>query len=173
MKKKTLTPKQLQRQLDTWQRKMPSKAQDIMTLAQEKGILTSKGAIRKPRGKEQTKRFQEFEKEYRHYYKSYSKWEKKQRSKYKIAKENDYTQARSWKEYYGQRKEYSDLLDEAFANFTSAPMYEEKTYLDTLPIEEAIERLREEVKNKELKPIEQYKMKYGTFDPSAIWGNNT
>lgn len=170
MAAKKPTVKAVNKQLEVWRREMPSVYKDIELMAKEAGVLTSHGLSTSKRKAAAVEKFKE---QFKTRYGAFGKFEKTQKEKYKnMPKVNNDGKRVNWKYWHEKYKEYNELLDEFFNMFSdgnggeeSARANEEFEYLESLDVETAIERLKEEIERKTiLPPIMEYKSHYGDFE---------
>lgn len=165
-----INPKQLQRQFKTWQTNMPNIWSEIEMYAEQYGILTPTGKISLRRRNKSN--FDAFLSVYQKKFGSYTSYKKKIQIEYKRAKENGITSARSYKQYQEEKSKWEDVRDTFFKVFVSELKYdfdyvnEEYLYSCSLDRKDAIKRLKSEIENRTIFPLEEYVSTYGTWQPN-------
>lgn len=161
-KQRKLSLTQLQKQLETWEKMQPEIYEDIISSAKIRGIVLKSGKI--STAKKKQKQVASFMTEYQNRYGSYSSYSKKRKSAFQAFKEETGYKG-SFKKYISEQYQYSQLITELFANFSSDEAYEEYVYVESLPIDKAIERLRKEIAEHRILVAEEYLEQYGDYEP--------
>lgn len=140
---KGLTPTQLSKQLNTWSKSSYTDIyQDIMSLAEQSGILTKTGRVSKSQSKTAIKRREEFTRKYKEQFGSKTAYENKLRQQWKEQIKEGYTGTfKDFQKLSKLNRDYSKLVADLFNNFPSDDAYETYLYVETLDIEQAIEYL--------------------------------
>ena len=161
-KQKKLSLIQLQKQLETWEKMQPDIYEYIISSAKARGIVLKSGKISKSKRKQ--KQVASFTSEYQNKYGSYSSYMKKRKSAFQSYKEETGYKG-SFKKYIAEQYQYSQLINELFENFSSDEAYEEYVYVEALPKEAAIERLKKEIAEHKIFYAEEYIEQYGDYEP--------
>lgn len=168
MARKIKTIKGLEKLINTWLRNDPDKGQEIMMILKENGLLTKGGRISKSKKiykskKSEPSAFEKALKTIEGKYGYYSHYVKEIKEKFKKAKEEEYTKAKSLKQFEKQRSTLNELIDKLFEHFPSDVAYEEFEYISTLDMNAAIERLSSEIESGHIFVAEEYRKEYGDF----------
>lgn len=161
-KQRKLSLTQLQKQLETWEKMQPDIYEDIISSAKVRGIILKSGKISKSKKKQ--KQVASFTSEYQNKYGSYTSYSKKRKLAFQSYKEETGYKG-SFKKYIAEQYQYSQLINELFENFSSDEAYEEYVYVESLPKEAAIERLKKEIAEHRIFYAEEYIEKYGDYEP--------
>lgn len=157
-----MTNKEIQKEIKQWLKdwkQFEPKQQDFYDELEQFGLLTAKGNVRYAKSVSK-----DLEKFYNTRVKDndYASFESKKREQYEALNDNSI----SFSDFMYQEYSYSELITELFNRFDSEIAYEEKSYLDMLSRNEAIERLEEEISNGEIASgLEKYMDTYGDFEP--------
>lgn len=160
-KTRKLGLKQIEKQMNTWRKNYPLKFHEIAMRAMQLGVLDEDTHKLTDKNKQ---RYDDFVWFYQRYYGSFSNYEKTAKEKWREAKREGTTDL-TWKEYWKEKTTYSELIDSLFDTFTSDIAYEEYLNLQGMNREDAIRRLRTEIRNREISPTDNYKKKYGNIEP--------
>lgn len=161
-KQKKLSLTQLQKQLETWEKRQPGIYEDIISSAKVRGIVLKSGKISKSKKKQ--KQVASFTSEYQNKYGSYTSYSKKRKLAFQSYKEETGYKG-SFKKYIAEQYQYLQLINELFENFSSDEAYEEYVYVESLQKEVAIERLKKEIAEHRIFYAEEYIKQYGDYEP--------
>lgn len=165
-----MTPKQFQRQLNTWRKNAPELAKDIEMLADSFNLLKKNGDLRKIRGKKQKSTFDDFISRYTSQYGSYTSYKKKAKERLERARRERYEQlmfesgeekteeeilkqvnrelGRSGIKYVEKMKRINEMISRLFENAVSSKdARNELDYIQTLSITEQEKYLSELLQN--------------------------
>lgn len=166
---KRFTTKQIERQLKTWKTKSPDIYNKIMEKAQKMGALTPTGKLTKAkRNKQQAEAFRGY---YSTYVGSYSQKKSDIKTIKKEYEAEHPEDTMTFSQFESKYQELNDLLSEMwetmYEEFGGSMLLEEQNFLNSLSIDDAINRLRNELQDHRIFDIEQYSDKYGGF-PNAF-----
>lgn len=162
-KKRLLTAKQINLQLKTWAKNYQPKFNEIIMQAEQRGVLNTKTNTISSKNK---RLFNEFSEYYSRYYGSYSNFLQHEKAKYAEQRITETTDKTSFKSWFSEQRTYAEMIGTLYHSFESTLAREEDLYLQTLTRQEAIDRLKRELRNEEIEPTEVYENEYGTLQPN-------